>query len=510
MYRFAKRLYERFRAGVNETLLEAAQRRLVSPRLANATDLEQGKDSELQQLLTSKYLQMWFPRKIWEYAYIAQAARALGVLDSAAAALGIAVGTEPLIFYFARHMRSVTATDLYAPDSPWTEVQLDDSIKVLDLAPFPFPRDRVRIENADMRQLPYEDEQFDFCWSCSSIEHVQTYDEMLATYSEIARVLKVGGYAILTTEFCLTPPYTLPGVLALDRALFGTVVEAVPHLELIGAPDFEYRPLHPGNAPEPRRYGWFGLVNPFCDPYLFHNGRMAVMVGLSILVPVAFVLRKTSPHRPAPYSLQLPEPLRAFNAGIKALQRRHVTEARDILYPLLDQSTRQFQMIARRYHLEAALLAGADVTQAVRIQDAFLAALPEGALQDADCLDMLGYSLGEVGRHSEAATVYKLAASSPSTSTGHVTQLAVQHVIQSSRAGSVDEAIAFLALTVQDMIDRGVPWRTLEPIVMQHLSKESELLPAVQAALLCARREGMSRWAQLHGFDKELTTEIWS
>src|ERR1043166_8853092 len=134
MYRFAKRLYERFRAGVNETLLEAAQRRLVSPRLANATDLEQGKDSELQQLLTSKYLQMWFPRKIWEYAYIAQAARALGVLDSAAA-LGIAVGTEPLIFYFARHMRSVTATDLYAPDSPWTEVQLDDSIKVLDLAP---------------------------------------------------------------------------------------------------------------------------------------------------------------------------------------------------------------------------------------------------------------------------------------------------------------------------------------------------------------------------------------
>jgi hypothetical protein len=167
-------------------------------------------------------------------------------------------------------------------------------------------------------------------------------------------------------------------------------------------------------------------------------------------------------------------------------------------------------MIARRYHLEAALLAGADVTQAVRIQDAFLAALPEGALQDADCLDMLGYSLGEVGRHSEAATVYKLAASSPSTSTGHVTQLAVKHVIQSSRAGSVDEAIAFLALTVQDMIDRGVPWRTLEPIVMQHLSKESELLPAVQAALLCARRAGMSRWAQLHGFDKELTTEIWS
>jgi ubiquinone/menaquinone biosynthesis C-methylase UbiE len=506
MYRLAKRWHEWFRTGVDEASPGAAQRRLVSPRLADATDLEQGKDGELRQLLTNKYLQIVYPRKLWEYEYIAQAAHELGALDSAASALGIAVGTESLIFYFARHIRSVTATDLYSPDSPWTEVQLDDATKVLDLAPFPFPRDRVRIENADMRKLPYDDEQFDFCWSCSSIEHVQTYDEMLAIYSEIARVLKIGGHAILTTEFCLTPPYTLPGVLALDRGLFRTVVEAVPSLELIGAPNFEYRLLHPGNAPEPRRYGWFGLVNPFCDPYLFHSGRMAVMAGLSILVPVAFVLRKTSTHRPQPYSLQLPEPLSAFNNGVKALQRRYVTEARNLFVQLLGQSTTQFQMIARRYHLEAALLAGADVPQALRIQDAFLAAIPEGALQDADCLDLLGYSLGEVGRHSEAAMVYKWAAASPSTSTEHVAQLAVKHLIQSSRAGSVDDAITFLALTVRDMIERGVPWTRLEPIVMQHLSEESGLLPAVQAALLCARRESMSRWAHLHGFDKEFTT----
>src|ERR687883_617302 len=87
MYRLAKRWYEWFRTGVDEASPGAAHRRLVSPRLADAT-------------------------------------------------------------------------------------------KVLDLAPFPFPRDRVRIENADMRKLPYDDEQFDFCWSCSSIEHVQTYDEM--------------------------------------------------------------------------------------------------------------------------------------------------------------------------------------------------------------------------------------------------------------------------------------------------------------------------------------------
>jgi hypothetical protein len=183
-----------------------------------------------------------------------------------------------------------------------------------------------------------------------------------------------------------------------------------------------------------------------------------------------------------------------------------VTEARNLFVQLLGQSTTQFQMIARRYHLEAALLAGADVPQALRIQDAFLAAIPEGALQDADCLDLLGYSLGEVGRHREAAMVYKWAAASPSTSTEHVAQLAMKHLIQSSRAGSVDDAITFLALTVRDMIERGVPWTRLEPIVMQHLSEESGLLPAVQAALLFARRESMSRWAQLHGFDLELTT----
>ena len=65
MYRLAKRWYEWFRTGVDEASPGAAQRRLVSPRLADATDLEQGKDGELRQLLTNKYLQIVYPRKLW-------------------------------------------------------------------------------------------------------------------------------------------------------------------------------------------------------------------------------------------------------------------------------------------------------------------------------------------------------------------------------------------------------------------------------------------------------------
>ena len=57
------------------------------------------------------------PRKAWEFEFIAQSVENCGLLNGHKAALGIRVGSEPLIFFFARHVRSVIATDLNSPET---------------------------------------------------------------------------------------------------------------------------------------------------------------------------------------------------------------------------------------------------------------------------------------------------------------------------------------------------------------------------------------------------------
>src|SRR5579864_7884147 len=365
-------------------------RRFASARLANAAELEQLHPGGLREALPEGQVLWYHPRKLWEWEFIAQSAVELGLLDGRREALGIAVGTEPLIFFFARHARAVTATDLYSPDSAWGDARIEDAEAILGLSPFSYPRERVQVRNGDMRALPFGDEQFDFCWSCSSIEHVDNLAQIVGVYNEIARVLKPGGYAILTTEFCVTPPYPLPGVTALDATLFAQIVQAHPAFDVIGPVDLSYNPLHLGNAPEARRFGAQHRPNPTRSAHHFPVGRMAQMCGLSIIVPIGFVLVKRRRWHPADWrDLGLADPLRALTEALHALDRGAPVEAAALLSGRLDASTPQFQMIAHRYHLDALLRMAAPAAVVHAAEDAFLAALPAGEWQDADNIQML-------------------------------------------------------------------------------------------------------------------------
>lgn len=67
------------------------------------------------------------------------------------------------------------------------------------------------VEKIDMLQIPYPDKYFDFVIANHVLEHV---NDDLAGLSEIRRVLKVGGYAILQTPFSpiLSKTFSDPGI----------------------------------------------------------------------------------------------------------------------------------------------------------------------------------------------------------------------------------------------------------------------------------------------------------
>jgi SAM-dependent methyltransferase len=469
----------------------------VAARLADAADLARPQAARWRELLPQDYTSKLYPRKAWEFEFIAQSAEDCGLLNGDKVALGIGVGSEPLIFFFAKHARRVIATDLYSPDTAWGTARTDDMQRVLDASPFPYPRERVSIRNADMRALPFADEEFDFCWSCSSIEHVDNLAQIVAVYNEIVRVLKPGGHAILTTEFCVSPPpYPLPGVIALDPLLFRQIVEAHPGLEPVGPINFAFDPLNLGNAPEARRYSWQGATNPQRSSWRFHIGRMAQICGMSVIAPIGFVVRKARRQIADWTRLGLPAPLFGLTDALLSLDDGRPKDAIDKLEPHLDASTRQFQMIARRYHLDAVLRSETDRRRIRAIEDAYLAALPDGEVQDADCGQMLAYSLGEHGRHAEAAAVYRKLAGTPSVLADHAIHLCVRYLAQARRAGSSEAAEEFLVLTIADLLDHGAGWSQIEPHLRRELvAAEQPLVPMLQL-LDTARRAGLALWQE--------------
>lgn len=57
--------------------------------------------------------------------------------------------------------------------------------------------DRVSVQTADMREIPFADGTFDVVVSCAAIHNIYTAAGRAAAISEISRVLKSGGHAII-------------------------------------------------------------------------------------------------------------------------------------------------------------------------------------------------------------------------------------------------------------------------------------------------------------------------
>ena len=170
------------------------------------------KTPELQQWMPRlKHPCMVMHRKLWEWAYIAQALSERGMLQAGHRGLGFAVGKEPLAALFAAMGCQVVATDLdeaTATTAGWTTSnQHARDLTALNEAALCPPGDfaqRVSFRVVDMNDIPDDLTGFDFVWSSCAIEHLGDMDATSEFLSRMMTCLRPGGIAVHTTEYNLT------------------------------------------------------------------------------------------------------------------------------------------------------------------------------------------------------------------------------------------------------------------------------------------------------------------
>lgn len=149
-----------------------------------------------------------FHRKIWELAYVMQAAFENEMMQPGKAGVGFGCGTEALPSYFAAKGVNILVTDL-APDDQratgWANTA--QHTKGPDSAFHPHLVDRatfdrnVKLRYVDMNEVPSDIRGFDFCWSICALEHLGSIENGLRFIERSLDVLKPGGVAIHTTEY---------------------------------------------------------------------------------------------------------------------------------------------------------------------------------------------------------------------------------------------------------------------------------------------------------------------
>ena len=167
-------------------------------------------------------------RKLWEFAYIAQALRGSNMLRPEARGLGFGCGKEPLASLFVAEGCEVLATDLGAADAAakgWSGGEQHaaslQNVWVPSLCSRAEADARLAFRAVDMNAVPADlDGAFDFCWSSCALEHLGSIERGLAFIERSSRCLRPGGIGVHTTEFNADPGETLehgPTVLFQER-----------------------------------------------------------------------------------------------------------------------------------------------------------------------------------------------------------------------------------------------------------------------------------------------------
>jgi hypothetical protein len=151
-------------------------------------------------------------RKQWEYVYVLEVLFQRGKLAESFKGLGFGVGTEPLPAVFAKYGCEVLATDQSvdnAIEQGWTATNEHssqiDMLKHNGILTFGDFTKKVKFEAADMLEIPSDyHNQFDFVWSCCSLEHIGSIENSIDFILNSVLCLKDGGIAVHTTEFNLS------------------------------------------------------------------------------------------------------------------------------------------------------------------------------------------------------------------------------------------------------------------------------------------------------------------
>ena len=139
--------------------------------------------------------QYGFNRKLWEYAYILNALDVYGKLSGRG--LGFGVGTEPTVPVMLRHGARLVVSDLSDEEAQakgWAPMRFDEDF-----------RSRLELRTIDMNKIPKDLQNFDFVWSCGSLETIGGLQAGLRFIEAAMGCLNSSGIAVHTTEFKYSP-----------------------------------------------------------------------------------------------------------------------------------------------------------------------------------------------------------------------------------------------------------------------------------------------------------------
>jgi hypothetical protein len=150
-------------------------------------------------------------RKLWEFAFVAHHLKQRNTLRADAHGVGFGVGTEPLPALFASIGCKVLATD--APedlaDRGWSLTNQHSATRESLFKEHIVLRGafdaNVSFAPVDMNDIEHNISNYDFCWSCCSLEHLGTIEKGIEFVEyTVENVLKPGGVACHTSELNLT------------------------------------------------------------------------------------------------------------------------------------------------------------------------------------------------------------------------------------------------------------------------------------------------------------------
>jgi SAM-dependent methyltransferase len=148
-----------------------------------------------------------FHRKLWELTYVSQVLWQCGMLAQGKIGLGFGCGTEPLPSLYASLGSDVTVTDLAAEEQAGTgwistnqHTHSLDAVYQSHLVDRSVFNSKVSLRYIDMRKIPDDLRDYDFCWSICALEHLGSIAQGLKFIEESLRTLKPGGIAVHTTE----------------------------------------------------------------------------------------------------------------------------------------------------------------------------------------------------------------------------------------------------------------------------------------------------------------------
>jgi 2-polyprenyl-3-methyl-5-hydroxy-6-metoxy-1,4-benzoquinol methylase len=149
-----------------------------------------------------------FHRKLWEFAYVLQALHEHNMLRPGRRGLGFGCGSEPLPSYLASRGVAITATDQPSENEAragWARTNeyatSVDHLFYEDLVSRAAFDNHVIFRRLDMRSIPADFCDYDFCWSICALEHLGSIATGLEFVWNSLDTLRPGGLAVHTTEF---------------------------------------------------------------------------------------------------------------------------------------------------------------------------------------------------------------------------------------------------------------------------------------------------------------------